>query len=97
MRYNFWIEIKVIGGNANVTVYINKKRHFAHMSGRNIWIFFEAPQQYIHHINPWKKCSNLMQFLKFLAEPFSRSLRSPRSNDLETKNDENFLMKTYEN
>ena len=32
----------------------------AHMSGRNIWIFFEAPQQYIRHINPWKKCSNLM-------------------------------------
>ena len=29
MRYNFWIEIKVIGRNANVTVYINKKRHFA--------------------------------------------------------------------
>ena len=33
-------------------------------------------------------------FLKYLAEPFLRSLRS---NDLETKNDENFLMKTYEN
>jgi len=35
--------------------------------------------------------------LKYLAEPFSRSLRSPRSNDLETKNDENFPLKTYEN
>jgi hypothetical protein len=32
----------------------------AHMSGRKIWINFEAPQQYIRHINPWKKCSNLM-------------------------------------
>ena len=68
-----------------------------HMSGRNIWIFFKAPQQYIRHIIPWKKCSNLMQFLKYLAELFLRSLRSPRSNDLEIKNDENFLMKTYEN
>ena len=25
------------------------------MSGRNIWINFEVPQQYIDHINPWKK------------------------------------------
>ena len=35
-----------------------------------------SPQQYIHHINPWKKCSNLMQSLKYLAEPFLRPLRS---------------------
>jgi hypothetical protein len=48
----------------------------SHMSGRNIWINFEAPQQYTHHINPWKKCSNLMQILKYLAEPFLRPLRS---------------------
>ena len=72
-----WLQSTVILGEAS------------HMSGRKIWIFFEAPQQYIHHINPWKKCSNLMQFLKYLAEPFSRSLRSLRSNDLKTKNDEN--------
>ena len=59
------------------------------MSGGNIWINFEAPQQYIYHINPRKKCRNLMQFLKYLAEPFLRSLRSLRSNNLETQNDEN--------
>ena len=41
-----------------------------------------SPQQYRRHINPWKKCSNLMQFLKYLAEPFSRSLRSLRSKDV---------------
>ena len=53
--------------------------------------FFPKPPNniYVRHINPWKKCSNLMQFLKYLAEPFSRSLRSPRSNDLKTKNDKN--------
>ncbi len=48
----------------------------AHVSGRKIWINFEAPQQYIRHINPWKKCRNLMQFSKYLAEPFLRPLRS---------------------
>ena len=26
-----------------------------HMSGRNIWIYFQAPRQDIHCINPWKK------------------------------------------
>jgi hypothetical protein len=41
-----------------------------HVSGRNIWIIFEAPQQYIRHIIPWKKCSNLMQFLKYLQSRF---------------------------
>ena len=41
----------------------------------HIWINFEAPQQYTRHINPWKKSSNLMQFLKYLAEPFLRPLR----------------------
>ena len=48
----------------------------SNMSGRNIWINFEVPQQYIRYINSWKKCSNLMQFLKYLAEPFLRPLRS---------------------
>jgi hypothetical protein len=48
----------------------------SHMSGICIWINFEAPQQYIRHIDPWKKCSNLVQFLKYLAELFLRPLRS---------------------
>ena len=29
----------------------------------------------VHYINSWKKCSDLMQFLKYLAEPFLRPLR----------------------
>ena len=40
------------------------------MPGRNIWINLEAPQQYVRQINPWKKSSDFMQFLKHLAEPF---------------------------
>ena len=50
-----------------------------HMSGMNIWINFEALQQNIRHINPWKKCSNLVQFLEYLVEPFLRPLRSKDS------------------
>ena len=46
----------------------------------------------ICHTNPWKKCSSLMQFLKYLSEPFLRPLRL---NDvqgwifIETENDKN--------
>ena len=32
--------------------------------------------QALRHISPWKKCSNLMQFSKYLAESFLRPLRS---------------------
>ena len=42
------------------------------MSWRNIWINFDQ----LRHINPWKKCRNFMQFLKYLAGPFLRPLRS---------------------
>ena len=37
------------------TYYVHKKAS-SHMSGRNIWTFFEAPQQYICRNNPqWGK------------------------------------------
>jgi hypothetical protein len=62
-----------------------------HMSGKIFGSTLNLPNNIgIRYINPWKKCNNLMQFLKYLAEPFSRSLRSPRSKDLETKNDGKF-------
>ena len=46
------------------------QRPSAHVSGRNIWINFEAPQWYICWINPWKTSVNLMYFLKYLASGF---------------------------
>ena len=48
----------------------------SHVSGRKIWINFEAYQRFIRHINPWKKCSDLRPFSKYLAEPILRPLRS---------------------
>ena len=60
----------------NYLKYLSTNDSMTNMPGRNIWINFEAPQQCIRHINPWKKCSNFMQFLKYLAEPFLRPLMS---------------------
>ena len=45
------------------------------MSGRKIWINFEAHQRLILHINPWNKCSDLKLFSKYLKEPSLRPLR----------------------
>ena len=45
----------------------------SHMSGRKIWINFEAYQRSILRINPWKKFIYLRPFSKYLAEPFLRS------------------------
>ena len=49
---------------------------YTHISGRKIWINFDACQRFIGHINPWKKCSDLRPFSKYLAEPILRPLRS---------------------
>ena len=62
----------------NYLKYLSTNDSMTNMPGRNIWINFEAPQQCIRHIIPWKKCSNFMQFLKYLAEPFLRPLRLRR-------------------
>ena len=45
--------------------------------------------QFIPPINLWKICIDLRPFSKYFNEPFSRTLRSPRSNNLEIQNDEN--------
>ena len=44
---------------------------------------------FVPPIDIWKKCIDLRLFSKYLRVPFLRSLRSPRSNNLETQNDEN--------
>ena len=45
--------------------------------------------RFIPPINLWKICIDLRPFSKYFNEPFSRTLRSPRSNNLEIQNDEN--------
>ena len=45
------------------------------MSGRKIWINFEAHQGFILHISPWNKFSDLKLFSKWLTEPPLSPLR----------------------
>ena len=44
---------------------------------------------YLLPINLWKVCIDLRPFSKYFNEPFSRTLRWPRSNNLEIQNDKN--------
>jgi hypothetical protein len=54
-----------------------------------LFFFCNLYLQFIAPINLWNKCFDLRLFSKYLRVPFLRSLRSPRSNNLETQNDEN--------
>ena len=54
-----------------------------------IWFKCGLYLGFIHPINLWKICIDLRPFSKCFRVPFSRTLRSPRSNNLEIQNDEN--------
>ena len=59
---------------------LSNQKILAHMSGRKNKINFKDTKDlYFNHINPWKKCSDLMLLSKHLAELFLRSLRSKDS------------------
>ena len=59
------------------------------LTAERIWFKCDLPQQFIPPINLWKVCIDLRQFSKYFNEPFSRTLRSPRSNNLEIQNNKN--------
>ena len=59
------------------------------LTAERIWFKCDLPQKFIPPINLWKVCIDLRPFSKYFNEPFSRTLRSPRSNNLEIQNDEN--------
>ena len=68
------------GGGDRVNTFVKQSMYIffdggSHVSGRKIWINFEAHQGFILLINPWKKFSDLRLFSKCLAEPFLRLLR----------------------
>ena len=80
-RFSLWLKqvfpvrmwaqgIPVFITGTGFAVYLDR---FPHMSGRKIWINFEAYQRSILRINPWKKYIYLRPFSKYLAEPFLRS------------------------
>ena len=49
------------------------------MSGRKIWINFEAPQQYIRHINPWKKMQQFGAIFKIFGRAIFEAIVIQRS------------------
>ena len=59
------------------------------LTAERIWFKCNLYLQFIPSMNLWKICIDLRPFSKYFNEPFSRTLRSPRSNNLEIQNDEN--------
>ena len=63
--------------------------HWTLLTAERIWFKCDLYLRFIPPINLWKVCIDLRPFSKYFNEPFSRTLRSPRSNNLEIQNDEN--------
>merc|ERR1711894_295582 len=70
------------------------------LTAERIWFKCDLYLRFIPPINIWNIWINLRPFLKCKEGPFSRSWRSPRSDNLEIQNDENSkskLIKTRRN
>ena len=75
-----------------ITYYIawdREERDWSLLTAERIWFKCDLYLRFIPPINLWKVCIDLRPFSKYFNEPFSRTLRSPRSNNLEIQNDEN--------
>ena len=59
------------------------------LTAEDIWFKCNLYLQFIPPITLWKICIDLRPFSKCFRVPFSRTLRSLRSNNLEIQNDEN--------
>ena len=59
------------------------------LTAERIWFKCDLYLRFIPPINIWNIWIDLRPFLKCKEGPFSRSWRSPRSNNLEIQNDEN--------
>ena len=66
-----------------------KCRRFPLLTAERIWFKCDLYLRFIPPMNVWKICIDLRPFSKYFNEPFSRTLRLPRSNNLEIQNDEN--------
>ena len=66
------------------------------LTAERIWFKCDLYLRFIPPINIWNIWNDLRPFLKCKEGPFSRSWRSPRSNNLEIQNDKNSIWKqTY--
>ena len=63
------------------------------LTAEDIWFKCDLYLRFIPPITLWKICIDMRPFSKYFNEPFSRTLRSPRSNNLEIQNDENYKWK----
>ena len=59
------------------------------LTAEDIWFKCDLYLRFIPLINLWRIWVDLRLFLKGKEGPFLRSLRSPRSNNLEIQNDKN--------
>ena len=65
------------------------------LTAERIWFKYDLYQRFIPPMNVWKFYIDLRPFSKYFNEPFSRTLRSPISNNLEIQNDENSTWKLF--
>ena len=63
--------------------------YYSLLTAECIWFKCDLYLRFIPPINIWNIWNDLRPFLKCKEGPFSRSWRSPRSNNLEIQNDEN--------
>ena len=75
-------------GNSNL-----EAAAIALLTAEDIWFKCDLYLQFIPPTNLWKICIDLRPFSKCFRVPFSRTLRSSRSNNLEIQNDENSIQK----
>ena len=73
----------------NPSHYLLNLTGFSLLTAEDFWFFCDLYLQFIAPIKLWSKCIDLRLFSKYLCVPFLRSLRSPRSNNFETQNNEN--------
>ena len=59
------------------------------LTAERIWFKCDLYLRFIPPINLWKVCIDLRPFPKYFNEPFLRTLRSPKSNNLEIQNNIN--------
>ena len=76
-------------GSSQKIVRTGSDQRLSLLTAEDIWFKYDLYLQFIPPINIWNICIDLRPFLKCKEGPFSRSWRSPRSNNLEIQNDKN--------
>ena len=90
----FWQIWKIFFVNSlNLSTNLSLVHSATLLTAENIWFKCDLYLQFIPTINLWKVCIDLRPFSKCFRLPFWRTLRSPRSNNLEIQNYKNYKWK----